>query len=384
LREQLHLSLGQAGVLVGAPALGLLLTLIGWGALADRFGERWVIFAGLALAAVFLVDGSRTHTLAALSLLLVLSGAAAASVNAASGRMVLGWFAPHERGLAMGIRQTGQPLGVAYAALVLPPAAEHWGVGAALLIPAATCAVLAVLVALLALDPPRPPRASVADSGSPYRVPVLWRLHAASTMLVVPQFAVSGFSMVYLVGARDWDPTMAGRVLFGAQLLGAAGRIGSGVWSDRVGSRLRPMRQLAVASAAVMLAVAVCDREAPSWVVVALVVGAIITVADNGLAFTSVAEIAGPSWAGRALGAQNTAQNVASTLTPPLLGTLIASHGYAVGFGVAALFPLLAIWLTPVSAERARAEVAAAQTADRDAIATGANPDPAATAVAPR
>ncbi|MCW2522528.1 MAG: hypothetical protein JWO63_863, partial [Frankiales bacterium] len=114
LREQLHISLGQAGVLVGAPALGLLLTLIGWGALADRFGERWVIFAGLALAAVFLVVGSRTHTLAALSLLLVLAGAAAASVNAASGRMVLGWFAPHERGLAMGIRQTGQPLGVAY------------------------------------------------------------------------------------------------------------------------------------------------------------------------------------------------------------------------------------------------------------------------------
>jgi sugar phosphate permease len=360
LREHLDISLGQAGVLVAAPALGLLLTLIGWGALADRFGERWVIFSGLALAAAFLVLASREHSIVALSVVLALAGAAAASVNAASGRMVLGWFAPHERGLAMGIRQTGQPLGVAYAALALPPAAERWGIGPTLLIPAVTCAVLAVLVAVLALDPPRKASAATAAKGSPYAVPVLWRLHAASTMLVVPQFAISAFSMVYLVGARHWDPTVAGRVLFLGQLLGAAGRIGSGVWSDRVGSRLRPMRQLAVASATLMLAIAALDRAAPSWVVAALVLGAVITVADNGLAFTSVAEIAGPAWAGRALGAQNTAQNVAATLTPPLLGALIAGHGYVVGFCVAALFPVLAIALTPVGAERERQAAAAA------------------------
>jgi sugar phosphate permease len=313
-----------------------------------------VIFTGLALAAGFLLLASRLHTLISLSLVLVLAGAAAASVNAASGRMVLGWFAPHERGLAMGIRQTGQPLGVAYAALALPPVAERWGVGPALLVPAASCAVLAALVGLLALDPPRPAGGSAPASGSPYRGAVLWRLHAASTMLVVPQFAVSGFSMVYLVGTRHWGPTDAGRVLFLAQLAGAAGRIGSGMWSDRVGSRLGPMRQLAVASAAVMLAVAVLARQAPSWAVLALVLGAVITVADNGLAFTSVAEIAGPAWAGRALGAQNTVQNIATTLTPPLLGALIASHGFVVGFSVASMFPLLAIGLTPVEAERAR------------------------------
>jgi sugar phosphate permease len=348
----MDLSLGEAGVLVSAPAFGLLLTLIAWGALADRFGERWVIFAGLALAAALLVLASRLHTLVSLGVVLALAGAGAASVNAASGRMVLGWFASHERGLAMGIRQTGQPLGVAYAALALPPAAERWGVGQALLVPAASCAALAALVGLLAQDPPRSAGETAATSRSPYRVAVLWRLHVASTMLVIPQFAVSSFSMVYLVGIRHWDPIDAGRVLFVAQLMGAAGRIGSGVWSDRVGSRLRPMRQLAVASAAVMVAVAVLDRQVPGWVVVALVLGAVITVADNGLAFTSVAEIAGPAWAGRALGAQNTAQNIASILTPPLLGAIIASHGYVVGFMVAAVFPVLAIGLTPVATER--------------------------------
>src|SRR5450631_1444355 len=47
-------------------------------------------------------------------------GRAGGSVFAASGRLILGWFARAERGLAMGIRQSAQPLGVAIAAVTLP------------------------------------------------------------------------------------------------------------------------------------------------------------------------------------------------------------------------------------------------------------------------
>jgi sugar phosphate permease len=327
------------------------------------------------LATAFLLVSTQLGSVVALCVFLALAGASAASVNAASGRMVLGWFAAHERGFAMGIRQTGQPLGVAYAAILLPPVASRWGFGLALALLALTCALLAALVALFALDPPRPARSATAGSqppSTPYRAPTLWRLHAASTMLVIPQFAVSGFSMVYLVGVRHWDPSAAGRVLFVAQLLGALGRIGSGIWSDRVASRLRPMRQLAVASAAIMAAAALGDRYSSSWVVLVLVLGAVITVADNGLAFTSVAEIAGSSWAGRALGAQNTAQNIAATLTTPLLGAVISGHGYSLGFSIAAVFPLLAILLTPVADERRRAEAAR----DADLISLADDPGP--------
>jgi sugar phosphate permease len=280
--------------------------------------------------------------------------------------MVLGWFAPSERGLAMGLRQTAQPLGVALAALVLPMVAGRWGLGAALLVPAVLCGLVGVLVLLFVLDPPRPSLAgsSAQRRGSPYRTPTLWRLHAASTLLVVPQFAVSAFSMSYLVAARHWEPLAAGRLLFAAQLLGALGRIAAGSWSDRVASRLRPMRQLAVASAAVMLAVAAGDALGSVLVIVALVAGAVITVADNGLGFTAVAELAGSSWAGRALGMQNTAQNLASALTPGLLGLLIGGRGYPLAFAVAAVFPLLAIAVTPVRSERSFGEPSAVQQDD--------------------
>src|SRR5215470_12191298 len=45
-REQ-HLSLAEAGVVVAAPTIGLMLTLIAWGAAADRYGEKIVITVGL-------------------------------------------------------------------------------------------------------------------------------------------------------------------------------------------------------------------------------------------------------------------------------------------------------------------------------------------------
>ena len=359
LRHQYHLTLAGAGFLVAAPTIGLLCTLIAWGAAADRYGERNVMVIGLALTTLFIGLAAPTSHLGLRAVLLGLAGAASGSVNAASGRVVLGWFGPRERGVAMGARQTAQPLGVGIAALVLPLIGTHFGVGWALVFPAGFCFVAAVLVLAFVVDPPRKVAATAVASGSPYRAPTLWRLHAASTLLVVPQFAVSAFTLTYLVTERHWTSTQAGRLIFVFQVLGAAGRLAAGWWSDRADSRLGPMRIVAGVSALSMLAVALGDSLGSALVVGALGLGAVISVADNGLGFTAAAELAGTAWAGRALGAQNTAQNIASALTPPLLGALIGGSGYAVGFGVTAVFPVLAMFATPVAAEMAARRPAA-------------------------
>jgi sugar phosphate permease len=352
IRAADHLSLAAVGVVVAAPTVGLLLTLIGWGAFADRFGERLAITLGLsgcgiaALVAILVM-----HGMVGFVVLIGVAGAFGASVNVASGRAVMGWFAVHERGVAMSVRQMAQPLGVAFSALSLPLLARGISYRSALLLPTALCLACAVIGVLFLVDPPRPPVQPGVRARSPYRSPVLWRLHSASAMLVVPQFVVAAFGLEYLVSRQNWAAATAGGFLAAIQLAGAFGRLGSGFWSDRVGSRLRPMRQLAVASAAVLLLAALGDVTWPWVVVFALAVGAVITVADNGLGYTATAEFAGSAWAGRALGAQNTAQNVAASLTPPVLGLIIGAHGYATAFACAAVCPLLAIVLTPVRAE---------------------------------
>jgi sugar phosphate permease len=357
LRHDEGLSLLGASVLVSAPMVGLLLTLIAWGALADRRGERVVIATGVGLAAALLAVAAAVPSVVATALLLALAGAAGASVNAASGRVVMGWFPVHERGLAMGTRQTAQPLGVALASIALPPLTDAFGARAALLFPAALCAVAAVAVWLLVADPPRRPRPADGEPRAAVRSPYRgsWRLarvHLSSSLLVVPQFAVATFTLVYLVGERGWDSATAGRLIFGFQVLGAAGRIVTGVWSDRVGSRLRPMRQLAVTSAVLMAALAVGAATHSVWIVVVFGLAAVVTVADNGLAYTSVAELAGVDWSGRALGVQNTAQNLTAVFTAPVLAAIIGDSHYAVAFALVATLPLLAVATTPVRGER--------------------------------
>jgi hypothetical protein len=83
-----------------------------------------------------------------------------------------------------------------------------------------------------------------------------------------------------------------------------------------------------------------------------LTLATIVTVADNGLAFTAVAERAGPFWSGRSLGVHNTAQYVTAAVCAPTAGATITWLGYPATFALAALFPMLAIGLVPVRQER--------------------------------
>ena len=353
------MSLAEAGLVASAAMAGMMATLVLWGVVVDRRGERFALLAGLVVAAVGGGVATATGDPWPMAAALCVAGVGAAATNSASGRVVVGWFPPERRGLAMGIRQTGQPLGVGLAAATVAVIAHHHGIGPALWVPTAATALSAVLVALVVLDPPRPPRADGATAANPYRRDgFLARVHGASVLLVVPQFLVWTFGLTWLVEGLDWSPGVAGLVVAGTQVAGAAARIGAGWASDRVGSRMRPMRAVAVVAAATMALLGVA-APAPhgsglgaAVAVVLLVAASAVTVADNGLAFTAVAERAGPFWSGRALGLQNTAQHVAAVAVPPLAGLAITAWSYGATFALAAVFPLLAVAVVPVRGER--------------------------------
>jgi MFS family permease len=147
---------------------------------------------------------------------------------------------------------------------------------------------------------------------------------------------------------RGWSAASAGAMVTFAQVLGAAGRIAAGRWSDIVGSRLRPIRTIALGAAASMALLAFTGWLDSPISVAMMVIASVITVSDNGLAFTAIAEIAGPFWSGRALGTQNTSQLLTAGIAPPLFGALIGVAGYPVAFAVCALSPVVAMPLVPV------------------------------------
>ncbi|GAB3775915.1 MFS transporter [Nocardioides ginsengisegetis] len=352
LHARLGLSLAEAGLVAAAPTVGVMLALVAWGLVSDLRGERFVLVSGLALTTLAGVASTLTDRLPLLVLTLLLAGASAASTNAASGRVVVGWFPAGRRGLAMGVRQMAQPVGVGVAALSMAVVADRHGVQAALWVPTVACGLATVVVALVVVDPPRP-EVAAGIAPNPYRRDgYLARIHGVSVLLVVPQFLVWTFALVWLVQDRHWSAAGAGSVVAASQLAGAVGRIAAGHLSDVVGSRMRPLRWVAAAAGATMALLGLAAGAGWAVAVALMVLATVLTVADNGLAFTAVAERAGPFWSGRALGIQNTAQFLAASAVPPLAGLAVAAFGYPATFALGALFALAALPLVPVAAER--------------------------------
>ena len=342
LRADFGLDLGGLGLVLASTTVGLVSTLLLWGALADRLGERRVMTVGLLAASAACLAATRAESLLALCALLFLAGAAGASVNAASGRAVLGWFGAQERGFAMGVRQTALPLGAGIAAAVLPPVADRHGLDAAFELLAAGTLVGAVAVAVWVREAPSQSGPRVPGP-SPLADPRIRRLAGVSALLVVPQFTVVAFVVVYLADEHGVPVATAALMLAGVQLAGGVGRIVAGRWADRLQLRLVPLRQLSLAIVALFVALAALT---PTVAAVPLVLLAgVLAISWNGLAFTAAGEFAGPGRAGAALGLQNTAVAVGAALTAPLVGLLVEATSWSLGYLLAAACAAAAVLL---------------------------------------
>jgi MFS family permease len=342
--------LTEASLLSSMPSWGMVVTLVGWGYVLDRVGERIVMTVGSALTAAAAYAAASVHSMVWIGVYLFLGGMAAASCNGAGGRLVSGWFPPDQRGLAMGVRQTAQPLGIALGALVMPELAER-GPHAGLMFPAVACAAAAVLSIVGVVDPPRKSRetATPEELASPYRgSSVLWRIHAVSSLLMMPQTVTVTFMLVWLIRNDGWSIAAAGGVMTLSQLLGALGRILVGRWSDRIGSRMRPVALIAAVAALTLFLLAYADHRGWRIEVALMIVVSVVAVLDNGLEATAITEFAGPFWSGRALGIQNTTQRLMAAAGPPLFGALISAAKYPSAWALCGLFPLAAVPLVPV------------------------------------
>jgi sugar phosphate permease len=341
LRSHYSLSLTQVGVVLGAVSAGMTLTLLPWGIVADRIGERRVLVAGLAGAAAALAAVGWSGGFLWLVGLLAVGGAFGASVNSASGRAVMGWFARAERGFALGIRQTAIPLGGTLAAASLPSLASSAGLRAAFLALAAGCLVAAVAGGLWIRDPPAAPAHEHVLETGPLRDPRMWLLSGGSSLLLVAQISNVFFLVLFLHQHRGVSATGAAAVLAVTQLLGAVARIASGRWSDRSARRVVPLRQLALALG-VTTALVAGLVDAPLTVLMPVVVVAgMLGLSWNALSFTAAAEAVGGARSGAAIGLQQTVLGIVGTGVPIGFAAIVGTASWRVGFALAAVCAFL-------------------------------------------
>ena len=346
LRDRYDLSLSQVGLALSSVWIGPILTLLPWGLLADRIGERFVLASGLAGCGVLAAAAGWAGSFVTLVALLGVAGGMGASVNAASGRAVMQWFSASQRGFALGVRQTAIPLGGAVAALALPAVNDAGGLKAAFGFLGAVCIVSAAVAVVAVREAARPEiELEAEDVEWTLRDRRLWLLSAGSSLYLFAQIALTSFFVLFLHDEHGLSAGEAAVALAVMQVGAVITRISAGRISDSLRARIRPLRWIGLASSAGVLLTAVLTNAPVAIVVPVMVVAGAVSMAWNGLSVTAAAELAGIRRSGAAIGFQQTTLSVTGVFVPAAFAYAVDSTSWAGGFALASVGPFVGWYL---------------------------------------
>jgi len=333
LQADLDLTRAQVGFFNSALMSGSLCAMFVAGWVVDLKGERVALIGGNIVVGVFCLSMLLTESFIAALVVMFAAGIGGAFPTPAGSKAVMGWFPLHQRGTAMGIRQTGIPIGGALAAALLPAIALAAGWRMAVAAGGIGCFVSAAVCAYAYRNPPddnsdtpgvRQPagRASMFD--------LLTRdillLGMSGAVLTLGQFTLITYLALYLKETQGVPIAVSASLLVLAQIAGAAGRILWGVGSDRLFShRRKPALLLANGMAAIgALALGWLPPDTPLWLITPLVaVYAFNTLGWHGCWVSLLVESARSAQQGRTVGLGMSLMYPGIILLPPLFGWFV-------------------------------------------------------------
>jgi MFS transporter, ACS family, hexuronate transporter len=335
LLESLRLTRAQVGWFLPAVYLGGVLMALPAGWLTDRLGVRATLGLGQLVIGVGVILAALGASLAAVLVCLVFAGFGFSVLNPSTGKAVVEWFPPRQRGVAMGIKQTGLTLGGLTGALALPPVALAFGWRTALIAAGTSSLVSAALVALVYRSPavtavtPGPARVRMGELRLFLRRPGVLVVLVSGLLLSIAQSSVLAYLALYTRETFAVSAVAAGQFLALAQVGGTGSRLAWGAISDRLfGSRRRPgvvVNALVGASAYGALALG-ASLPAPLVIPLAVIAGA-GAFGWVGLYFALVAEIGGARYAGLLTGVAVAFAWSGVLIGPPGFGLLLDTTG---------------------------------------------------------
>lgn len=301
---RLGLPPARIGLYMAVAYLAAMLAGLRCGHWVARHGPVRVSQAALLASAVGAAAAAAAGSVAPAVAAVLLVAAAAIGVGYGlvnpAAAAVLSHHAPvQSRGLYFSIKQTGVPLGVALAGLLMPAGLVALDWQATALAVAAACALAALALQPLRapLDPP-----AAADAAAPagigallqrvWRSPQLRRLSLASLAYAATQQAFVTFLVSMLNLGLGWSLALAAGVLSASQAVATGARIGFGALADRWGAPGRLLAQLGAAMSLGCLALAALAAAtgAPAALVVAAALGCAATAMGwNGVFFAELA-----------------------------------------------------------------------------------------------
>jgi len=340
----------ELGFLFSSLMLGSMLFTATAGLLTDRWGERLVLLCSAIVMTAALVLAPLRDSYAWLVGWIGVYGAAYAAVTPAGGRAVLSWF-DRDRGLAMGIRQTGVPVGGFVGALMLPLLAHALGLRGAFFVAAVVLIVPALIAFALyreSRDEPRvgqSTRELVRGMQTLARDPRLVAITLTCMALSSTQFVMNGFVTITGVSEVGMTAALAALAFACAQGAAAIGRLFWGFASDRFfgGDRLVPFAIICVTAAGAAWMLALLHPGATALLFVAAFVLGLSGAGWNGLMAAALAEVGGVERAASALGLALTAMFAASSVAPTAFGALADHASLHVAWTLVGVLALLAV-----------------------------------------
>ena len=319
LMDALAIDFASLGALIGLYLLpGIAIALPG-GMLAQRFGAKRVVLAGLALMAIGGVVMGVSGSFAAAAAGRLISGTGAVLLTVQVAKMVTDWFAGREIVTAMAIAIASWPFGLAVGLVVYGPLAERVGWSAIMHLGALSAFVAFMLIALLYREP----------SGTPAPASARFALNLTRRewLLVMTAGAMWGiYNVAYIVlisfapelfTVRGWSFAEASSIvsLIGWVLIPSVPL--SGFLIERLGRPTLCMIAAFAITAAALIVLPFTDMPLAAFAVVALAVGV-----PAGLIMALPAQVLRPESRGSGMGVFFTCYFVAMAVLPGAAGLM--------------------------------------------------------------
>jgi MFS family permease len=340
----------ELGLIATAMVLGGLLTIAISGTLCDRYGDKAMLLESGVLMGGSMMAAAIFPNYWWLLACMFAYGVGNAASNPAGTHAILAFFSKEQRGLAMGIRQAGMPVGGATGSLLFALIAWHYGYRGALFAVGALVLAICTTAALLYRQPKElcgehvPILKLLEDIGHIGKDRRLILVTLTAMLLMCVQIVFIVFFPITLVRAGGYSAELAAVIFAGGHFCAAGGRLVWGRLSDRryQGNRTIPMVYCAVLSASAAVLLSGAGHIGTCAICLAAAGLGFAGEGWFGLAVIAMAEIGGEEHAGGALGFGFMWMLAAAAAAPILIGLVQAAAGYAAAWHTTAALGLLA------------------------------------------
>lgn len=354
VRDRLGITAGQLGSVLTVVFASAAVTAVGLGRAADRLSSRVqlsIIFGG---AAVSLVLGAFSTSLAALYVAAAVAGVTQAISNPTTNRIIRTAAPPEKRIGWIGIKQSGVQVSQLFGGLFFPAAALGLGWTGASLVAAAVAGVLWVVAVRAA--PPLPgvremQAAAEAGGRDASRLPAsVWYFAAIAFLTGLGMQATNMYLPLFAVEALDLSLVAGGAAAAASGVIGVFSRIW---WGRRMTAGHRPTTLLALIALGSVLGVAVLLTadlaHLPALLWVGAAVHGLTVLGANVVTNAGLMDGVPAGRLGRATGVNSMGMYAGFACGPLVMGVLRDLTGdFRLGFaavGVAYALALGVVWL---------------------------------------